>query len=547
MENAPHQLSHNEGANLEMTDLIAARRALISLSDKSGLADLAEGLKRHGIEMVSTGGTAAKLRELGHDVRDISDLTGFPEMMDGRVKTLHPKVHGGLLGIRDNPEHAASMDEHGIGAIDLVIVNLYPFEATVARGASRDEIIENIDIGGPSMVRSAAKNHQFVSIVTDPADYEALLGELDANQGRTGLALRRRLAAKAYALTAAYDSMISQWFAFADQEERFPPSWTFSTRLKMPLRYGENPHQRAALYIPAGPGSSGIAQAEQVQGKELSYNNLNDASAALELAAEFRDGPPTIVIVKHANPCGVASADTLLEAWKRALACDSVSAFGGIVACNRTLDGETAEAIAQIFTEVVVAPDADEAARAAFGRKKNLRLLLTKDLPDPARAGQTLAIIAGGILVQDRDNGSITREALKCVTERQPSEQELRDCLFAWTVAKHVKSNAIVYAKDGTTAGIGAGQMNRRDSARIAAAKAREAAETHGWSQPLTVGSAVASDAFFPFADGLLAAVEAGATAVIQPGGSIRDDEVIAAANEAGLAMLFTGMRHFRH
>jgi len=530
-----------------MTDLIAARRALISLSDKSGLAELADGLKRHGIELVSTGGTAAKLRELGHDVRDISDLTGFPEMMDGRVKTLHPKVHGGLLGVRDNEEHAAAMEAHQIAPIDLVVVNLYPFEATVARGAGREEIIENIDIGGPSMVRSAAKNHEFVAIVTDPADYGALLGELDANDGKTSLGLRRRFAAKAYALTAAYDSMISQWFAYADRGERFPASWSFSAKLKMPLRYGENPHQKAALYIPTGPFASGIAQASQVQGKELSYNNLNDASAALELVAEFRDGPPTIVIVKHANPCGVASGDTLLDAWKQALACDSVSAFGGIVACNGPLDGETAEAIAQIFTEVVVAPDADEAARAAFARKKNLRLLLTRDLPDPARGGQTLAVIAGGLLVQDRDNGTIRRDELKCVTDRQPTEQELRDCLFAWTVAKHVKSNAIVYAKDGATAGIGAGQMNRRDSARIAAAKAREAAETYGWPEPRTVGSAVASDAFFPFADGLIAAVEAGATAVIQPGGSIRDDEVIAAANDAGLAMLFTGMRHFRH
>ncbi|MEO5774123.1 MAG: bifunctional phosphoribosylaminoimidazolecarboxamide formyltransferase/IMP cyclohydrolase [Sphingomicrobium sp.] len=530
-----------------MTDLVRARRALISLSDKSGLDRLAEGLKRHGIEIVSTGGTAAKLRELGAEVRDISDLTGFPEMMDGRVKTLHPKVHGGLLGVRDNPEHAAAMEEHGIAPIDLVIVNLYPFEATVARGAGRDEIIENIDIGGPSMVRSSAKNHAHVAIVTDPADYDALLAELDANAGQTSLGLRKRLAAKAFALTAAYDSMISQWFAYADQGERFPASWSFASRLAMPLRYGENPHQQAALYLPRGPSVPGIGQATQVQGKELSYNNLNDASAALELAAEFRDGPPTVVIVKHANPCGVATADTVLEAWKRALACDSVSAFGGIVAVNRPLDGATAEAIAQIFTEVVVAPEADKAARAVFATKKNLRLLLTGDLPDPARGGQTLAVIAGGLLVQDRDNGTITRDQLKCVTRREPTSQEVADCLFAWTVAKHVKSNAIVYARDGVTAGIGAGQMNRRDSARIAAIKAREAAETNGWPEPLTVGSAVASDAFFPFADGLLAAVEAGATSVIQPGGSIRDDEVIAAADEAGLAMLFTGTRHFRH
>ena len=530
-----------------MTDLVRVRRALISLSDKSGLDELAAALARHGIEIVSTGGTAAKLREAGADVRDISDLTGFPEMMDGRVKTLHPKVHGGLLGVRDNPEHAAAMEEHHIAPIDLVIVNLYPFLNTVMSGAARDTIIENIDIGGPSMVRSAAKNHAHVAIVTDPADYEALLSELDAHEGSTTLQLRKKLAAKAYALTAAYDSTISQWFAFADQHERWPETWTRASRLKMPLRYGENPHQQAALYVPVGPHARGIAQAEQVQGKELSYNNLNDANAALELVSEFRDAEPTIVIVKHANPCGVATRGDLLDAWKEALACDSVSAFGGIVASNRSLDAATAEAIAEIFTEVVVAPDADEDAKAIFAKKKNLRLLLTGELPDPARAGQTLAIIAGGILVQDRDNGRVSRDQLKCVTRRQPTAQELSDCVFAWTVAKHVKSNAIVYARDGVTAGIGAGQMNRRDSARIAAIRAREAAEANGWAEPRTVGSAVASDAFFPFADGLLAAAEAGATAVIQPGGSIRDEEVIAAADEAGLAMLFTGMRHFRH
>ena len=530
-----------------MPDLVPVARALISLSDKSGLDRLAAGLARHGVELVSTGGTAAKLRETGADVRDISDLTGFPEMMDGRVKTLHPKVHGGLLGVRDNADHAAAMAEHGIAPIDLVIVTLYPFEATVARGASRDEIIENIDIGGPSMVRSAAKNHEFVTIVTDPADYAELLAELDANDSATTLAFRRRMAAKAYALTAAYDSMISQWFAYADRGERWPDSWTTSSRLKMPLRYGENPHQRAALYVPAGPHIAGIAGASQVQGKELSYNNLNDAGAAFDLVSEFRDADPAVVIVKHANPCGVAIAADLLTAWREALACDSVSAFGGIVAVNRVLDAATAEAITDIFTEVVVAPDADDEARAIFARKKNLRLLLTGDLPDPARPGQTLAVIAGGLLAQDRDNGRVTAADLKCVTKRQPTDQELRDCLFAWTVAKHVKSNAIVYARDGVTAGVGAGQMNRRDSARIAALRAKEAAEANGWPEPRTIGSAVASDAFFPFADGLLAAAEAGATAVIQPGGSIRDDEVIAAADAAGLAMLFTGMRHFRH
>ena len=529
-----------------MTDLVPVRRALISLSDKSGLDTLAKGLARHKVEIVSTGGTAAKLRELGAQVRDISELTGFPEMMDGRVKTLHPKVHGGLLGVRDNPEHSAAMEEHDIAPIDLVVVNLYPFLNTVMSGAERDTIIENIDIGGPSMVRSAAKNHAHVAILTDPADYALLLDQLDANGGTT-LDFRKKLAAKAFALTAAYDSTISQWFAFADQGERWPETWTRASTLKMPLRYGENPHQQAALYLPVGPAARGVAQAEQVQGKELSYNNLNDANAALELVAEFRDGPPTVVIVKHANPCGVATRETLLDAWTEALACDSVSAFGGIVAVNRPLDGATAEAITAIFTEVVVAPDADDEAKAIFARKKNLRLLLTGELPDPARGGQTIAVIAGGILVQDRDNGVVGPEQLKVVTKRQPTEQELKDCLFAWTVAKHVKSNAIVYAKDGVTAGIGAGQMNRRDSARIAAIRAKEAAEANGWPEPRTVGSAVASDAFFPFADGLLAAAEAGATAVIQPGGSIRDDEVIAAADQAGLAMVFTGMRHFRH
>ncbi len=529
-----------------MTDLVPIRRALISLSDKSGLEDLAAALVASGVELVSTGGTATKLRELGHDVKDVADLTGFPEMMDGRVKTLHPAVHGGLLAVRDKGDHLAAMDAHGIGAIDLLVVNLYPFEQTVMSGADRDTIIENIDIGGPAMVRSAAKNHAFVAILTDPADYPALLGEL-AEMGGTSLALRKRLAAKAYARTAAYDSMIASWFAFADQDQAYPDSRFIVGTKAQDLRYGENPHQKAALYLPMGPATPGVAQAQQVQGKELSYNNLNDANAAIELVAEFRDGPPTVVIVKHANPCGVASGDSLLEAWQGALQCDSVSAFGGIVAVNRPLDAATAEAISEIFTEVVVAPDASDDAKAIFAKKKNLRLLLTGQLPDPARGGQTVAVIAGGLLLQDRDNGRVTPDMLKLVTMRAPTEQEMADCMFAWTVAKHVKSNAIVYAKDGITAGIGAGQMNRRDSARIAAIKAREAAETYGWSEARTVGSSVASDAFFPFADGLLSAAEAGATAVIQPGGSIRDDDVIAAADEAGLAMLFTGMRHFRH
>jgi len=520
---------------------IPIKRALLSVSDKTGLVELGKALSAKGVELVSTGGTAKALRDAGLTVKDVSDLTGFPEMMDGRVKTLHPKVHGGLLAVRDDPHHAAAMAEHEIGAIDLVVVNLYPFAQTVAKGAGRDEIIENIDIGGPSMVRSAAKNHAYVAIVTDPADYEAVA------QGETTIEQRKVFAAKAFAATAAYDAMISSWFAFADQGQAFPDTLSVPLRKGAELRYGENPHQSAALYLPFGPSARGIAQAEQVQGKELSYNNYNDADAALELVSEFRHGPPTVVIVKHANPCGVATGDTLIEAYQAALACDSVSAFGGIIAVNRPLDGPTAEAMTGIFTEVVAAPSADAAAREVFAKKKNLRLLITGELPDPKRPGLQLKSIAGGMLVQSRDNGQVIEADLKIVTKRAPTSRELADCRFAWTVAKHVKSNAIVYAKDGSTAGIGAGQMNRVESARIAAWKAKDAADKAGWAEPRTIGSAVASDAFFPFADGLLTAVEAGATAVIQPGGSMRDAEVIAAADEAGLAMVFTGMRHFRH
>ena len=524
---------------------IPIRRALLSVSDKSGLVDLGRVLADRGVELVSTGGTAKALRAAGLTVRDVSDLTGFPEMMDGRVKTLHPVVHGGLLAVRDDPAHVAAMAAHGIGAIDLVVVNLYPFAETVAKGADRDAVIENIDIGGPSMVRSAAKNHAYVAIATDPADYPALIAEI-ADTGGTMLDTRRRLAAKAFAATAAYDAAIGAWFAHVDQGEAFPDMLSVPLRKGAELRYGENPHQQAALYLPMR-GTPGIAQAEQVQGKALSYNNYNDADAALELVAEFRDGPPTVVIVKHANPCGVASADTLIDAYKAAFACDTVSAFGGIIAVNRPLDGATAEAISGIFTEVVVAPAADDAARAVFAGKKNLRLLLTGDLPDPARGGLMLKSIAGGMLVQSRDAGRVTAADLTVVTQRHPTATEMADCLFAWTVAKHVKSNAIVYANGGATAGVGAGQMNRLESARIAAWKAKDAAEKAGWAEPRTIGSAVASDAFFPFADGLMAAVVAGATAVIQPGGSIRDADVIAAADAAGLAMIFTGMRHFRH
>jgi len=489
-------------------------------------------------------------------VKDISELTGFPEMMDGRVKTLHPKVHGGLLALRDNEEHRAAMDAHDIGAIDLVVVNLYPFEATVARGAERAEIIENIDIGGPSMVRSAAKNHGFVAIVTDPADYAELIDEM-AQGCATSRAFRIRMAAKAYARTAAYDAAIANWFAWGDAYTNplgmdalhatpFVETMPLSFRRKETLRYGENPHQQAAVYTGHG-NTGGIAQAKQLQGKALSYNNYSDADAALELIAEFRDSAPTIAIIKHANPCGVATADTLVDAYRAAFDCDRISPFGGIIACNRPLDRATAQEICKIFTEVVIAPEADEGARAAFAAKKNLRLLLVENLPDPRRAGFEIKTIAGGLLVQSRDNGHVDRADLQVVTKRAPSEQELKDCLFAWTIARHVKSNAIVYAKDGVTAGIGAGQMNRRDSSRIAAIRASEAAELAGWPEPRTVGSAVASDAYFPFPDGLLAAAEAGATAFIQPGGSLGDADVIAAADAAGLAMVFTGMRHFRH
>jgi phosphoribosylaminoimidazolecarboxamide formyltransferase/IMP cyclohydrolase len=523
------------------TDIVPIRRALLSVSDKTGIVELATGLAAKGVELVSTGGTAKALRDAGLTVRDVSDLTGFPEMMDGRVKTLHPMVHGGLLAVRDDPAHAKAMADHEIGAIDLVVVNLYPFAQTVAKGAGRDEIIENIDIGGPSMVRSAAKNHAYVAIVTDPADYAML------DKGETTLDQRRKLAAKAFAATATYDGMIASWFAFADQGQMFPDTLPITLERQSTLRYGENPHQQAAFYAATGPHARGIGQARQVQGKELSYNNLNDADAALQLVAEFRDAAPTCVIVKHANPCGVATATNLEAAYAEAFACDTVSAFGGIIAVNRPLDAATARQITGIFTEVVVAPDADEEALALFAAKKNLRLLLTGELPDPARTGLDARSITGGWLIQSRDNGRVTAADLKTVTKRQPTPQELADCLFAWTVAKHVKSNAIVYARDGATAGVGAGQMNRLESARIAAWKAKDAADKAGWATPRTIGSAVASDAFFPFADGLLAAVEAGATAVIQPGGSIRDDEVIAAADEAGLAMVFTGMRHFRH
>ncbi|MEL6450449.1 MAG: bifunctional phosphoribosylaminoimidazolecarboxamide formyltransferase/IMP cyclohydrolase [Pseudomonadota bacterium] len=527
-----------------MTDLTPVRRALISVSDKTGLIDFATALAGHGIELLSTGGTARALREAGLAVQDVSEVTGFPEMMDGRVKTLHPVVHGGLLALRDNADHVAAMDAHGIAPIDLVVVNLYPFEETVAKGADYAQVIENIDIGGPAMIRSAAKNHGFVNIVVDVADYDVVLAELSQHGGQTTYALRQRLAQTAYARTAAYDTAVSTWMAA--QVGGTPRRRSFAGALAQTLRYGENPHQAAAFYTD-GSARPGVATATQHQGKELSYNNINDTDAAFELVSEFAGQAPACAIIKHANPCGVATGATLKEAYTRAFDCDRTSAFGGIIALNTELDADTAQEITGIFTEVVIAPGATEAARAVFAAKKNLRLLTTDGLADPATAALAVKQVAGGFLVQDKDVGRITADDLKVVTKRQPTAQELADMRFAWTVAKHVKSNAIIYVKDGATVGVGAGQMSRVDSTRIAARKAQDMAEAMGLPAPLTQGSVVASDAFFPFADGLITAAEAGATALIQPGGSMRDDEVIAAADAAGLAMVFTGMRHFRH
>lgn len=527
-----------------MSDIKPVTRALISVSDKDGIVDFAEKLAAQGVELVSTGGTAKLLGDAGLACRDVAELTGFPEMMDGRVKTLHPNVHGGLLAIRDNDDHRAAMEAHGIGQIDLLVVNLYPFEATVAGGGDYAACVENIDIGGPAMIRAAAKNHNDVAVLVDAQDYDAILEALET--GGTDLALRKRLAQKAYARTAAYDAAISNWMA-ATLDIDMPPYRAFGGKLNEALRYGENPHQQAGFYIGDAP-RIGVATATQIQGKALSYNNINDTDAAFELVAEFDPAEKAAcAIIKHANPCGVATGESLADAFQKALTCDPVSAFGGIIAMNRKLDAATAEAITAIFTEVIIAPDADEAARAVIAAKKNLRLLLTGGLPDLQASGLSVRNVAGGYLVQNRDNGHVGADDLTCVTKRQPSAQEMADLRFAWTVAKHVKSNAIVYAKDGATVGVGAGQMSRLDSSRIAARKSQDAADASGADEALAIGSVVASDAFFPFADGLLSAAEAGATAVIQPGGSIRDDEVIAAADEAGLAMLFTGMRHFRH
>jgi phosphoribosylaminoimidazolecarboxamide formyltransferase/IMP cyclohydrolase len=531
------------------TDIVRVGRALLSVSDKAGLIELARTLAKGGVELISTGGTAAALSGAGLAVVDVAQLTGFPEMMDGRLKTLHPRVHGGLLAIRSEPAHQAAMIANDIAPIDLLVVNLYPFEATLRRNASFEDRIENIDIGGPAMIRAAAKNHDDVAVIVDVDDYPALIDELRRNAGATSHAFRRRMAQKAYARTAVYDAAISNWLA---REVDTPaPKWRAFGGVLHPsfgaLRYGENPHQNAALYLTAET-RPGVATARQVQGKELSYNNINDTDAAYELVAEFDPAESAAAaIIKHANPCGVGLGATLLEAYEKALACDPVSAFGGVIALNRRLDAASALKIVEMFTEVIIAPEADDEALAIVAARRNLRLLIAGALPDPASPTLAVRSVAGGLLVQDRDNGAPDEKALKVVTKRAPTSSEMADLKFAWRVAKHVKSNAIVYARDGATVGIGAGQMSRVDSARLAARKAEEAAAIAAWPEPRTRGSVVASDAFFPFADGLIATIEAGATAVIEPGGSVRDAEVIAAADEADAAMVFTGMRHFRH
>jgi phosphoribosylaminoimidazolecarboxamide formyltransferase/IMP cyclohydrolase len=516
-------------------DRVQLRRALLSVSDKTGLVEAAKVLAGLGVELVSTGGTRAAIAAAGLPVKDVSELTGFPEMMDGRVKTLHPIVHGGLLGVRDAADHAKAMTDHGIGGIDLLYVNLYPFEATVAAGGDYATCVENIDIGGPAMIRSAAKNHGYVAVCTDPSDMAEVIAQLK-DGGATTLDLRKSLAARAYARTAAYDAAIATWFA-TQLAQVAPARKAIAGTLIQTMRYGENPHQSAAFYA-SGPARPGVANARQLQGKELSYNNIADTDAAFELVAEFSE--PACVIVKHANPCGVATGGDLLSAYQRALECDPVSAFGGIVAVNRRLDRKAAEAIVEVFTEVVIAPEADDDAIAVFESKKNLRLLVTGALPDAHAAGEVFRSVAGGFLVQSRDTALIRPGDLKIVTKRAPSPTEIADMLFAFIIAKHVKSNAVVFARSGQTLGVGAGQMNRKDSARIAAMRAGD------FGLDLK-GSACASEAFFPFADGLIQAADAGATAVIQPGGSIRDEEVIAAADERGVAMAFTGVRVFRH
>jgi phosphoribosylaminoimidazolecarboxamide formyltransferase/IMP cyclohydrolase len=519
------------------------RRALISVSDKRGLVAFAQALVARGVSLVSTGGSARCLAEAGFPVTEVAAATGFPEMLDGRVKTLHPAIHGGLLARRDRKDHLAALAEHGIAEIDLLVCNLYPFAATVAAGAARAECLENIDIGGVALIRAAAKNHEFVTVVTDAGDYEPVLAELAAHDGAVGEALRRALARKAFALTAAYDAAIAQWMARDDGIE-FPDKFVLAGELADRTRYGENPHQPAAFYR-TGEHRRGVATARQLQGPELSYNNYNDTDAAFEAVAEFAE--PAVVIVKHASPCGVALGTNLREAWERALACDPISAFGGIVAVNRTLDAATAEALTKLLIEVIIAPDVDPDAAALLARRTRLRLLAAGGMPDPAAPGLVVRSVSGGLLVQERDRTMAARSSLRVVTKRAPTEAEIADLLFADTVAKHVRSNAIVFARNGATVGIGTGQPSRVDSVKIAAAKAAEFSAAAGLPEPSTRGSVVASDAFYPFADGLEAAIAAGATAAIQPGGSLRDAEIIAAADRAGIAMVFSGLRHFRH
>lgn len=551
MTDAAPKRAHENATNKQQSSspnrgqkAVKIRRAILSVSNKDGLVDFARGLQKFGVEILSTGGTARTLKDEGLDVTDIADYTGFPEIMDGRVKTLHPRVHGGILAARDKDSHIQAMEDNNIESIDMVVANLYPFVETLRDGGSNDECIEKIDIGGPAMIRASAKNHDFVTIVTDPQDYAKVLENMEEHDGATTYTLRRQLAANAFSLTATYDANISGWLAAQIDENEFPRRIGFSGNWKETLRYGENPHQRAALYLD-GSDRPGVATATQVQGKQLSYNNLNDTDAAFELVSEFDD--PAVAIIKHANPCGVAGGDTVLQAYERALLRDPVSAFGGIIALNRPLDAETAKAIISVFCEVIIAPSIEHDALDILKPKQNIRVLTTGAMPDLGEHRRTVKTIAGGLLVQDYDNGILMPDDIKIVSEREPTEQELEDMMFAFKVAKHVKSNAIVYAKNGATVGIGAGQMSRVDSTRIAAHKAEFAAREAGLDEPLTKGSVVASDAFFPFPDGLITAAEAGATAVIQPGGSIRDEEVIEAADERGLAMIFTGMRHFRH
>jgi phosphoribosylaminoimidazolecarboxamide formyltransferase/IMP cyclohydrolase len=531
-----------EETHTGISDVIPVRLALLSVSDKTGLTAFARALSGAGVALLSSGGTAAALSAEGLAVTDVSTHTGAPEMLDGRVKTLHPRIHGGILAKRDNPEHLHTLEAQSIPPIDLVVVNLYPFEETVARGASFAECVENIDIGGPAMIRAAAKNHSGVVVVVDPADY-ARVAEAIASQGGVPGALARELAAKAFARTASYDAAIAHWFTESEQDG-YPEHLSVAATLKQPLRYGENPHQSAALYV-ASPAVPGVATATQLQGKELSYNNLNDTNAAFELVSEFAE--PAVVLIKHANPCGVAVAATPVVAFRKALVCDSVSAYGGILALNRVLDEALVAEIGSLFLEVIIAPEVTDGARDLLQKKQNLRVMVTGAMPDPARKSSLITSIAGGFLVQDRDAGRVREADLRTVTKRVTDAAQLADLLFAFTVCKHVKSNAIVLAEGGATVGIGAGQMSRIDSTRIAAWKRAERVQGAGFGIQDSGGLVLASDAFFPFPDNVVSARDAGVTAIIQPGGSIRDAEVIAAADAADMAMVFCGMRHFRH